>query len=280
MSTVESRQFEDGLPGFLFAGPGRALMNTIALVFDSFTASLDDVRTGLIGASPPYDAVPEIAKDRVMFRGFYEPIAQFVGRASVYRQFWKAGGSSIAALRAVAGVWGPDAPRMRIVRNFGWVAPPHVAKSRWTTREPDGSIVEHIADPANFNWDGNNVPHRAFLIIYADKLVTTDEGTFGDGSSLYGDNGTRFDGVHDKRTIGTDAFSEYVQRTRASLDAIKPASVIFPNIIIAFDPASFDPTAAPGDPGLPDGTWGRDMKLVAGRGVRARLQTARYWKGV
>lgn len=280
MSTTESRQFEDGLPGFLFAGPGRALLDSLVLTFDAFVASLDDVRTGMIGASPPYDAVPEIAKDRVMFRGFFEPVAQFVGRASVYRQFWKAGGNPIAILRAVAGVWGPNAPKMRLVRNFGWAdAEAPIAKSRWTTLETDGTITEHIANPANFNWDGQNVPHRAFLIVYADKLVTADEGTFGDGSSVYGETGVRFDGIRDKRTIGSDAFSEYVQRSRACLDAIKPASVIVPNIIVAFDPASFDPTAAPGSPGLPDGTYGRDMKLVLGRGVRSRMTTARYWKG-
>lgn len=254
-------------------------MESMTLTLDAFSASLDDVRKGLVNGSPPYDALPYMARDRVMFRGFYETATRFTYRMNVYRQLWKRGGNARAILAAVAAVWGPNPPKMRIVRNFGWVAPPHVAKSRWTTRESDGTFSEHVSDPANFNWDGQNLPHRAFLIIYADVLATDIDGTYNDGTSLYGESGVRFDGTRDKKTAGTNAFHEYVQRTRACLDAMKPASVFVPNIIIAFDPASFDPTAAPGSPGMPDGTWGRDMKLVAGVTVPSRLQTARYWKG-
>jgi hypothetical protein len=58
-----------------------------------------------------------------------------------------------------------------------------------------------------------------------------------------------------------------------------------PNIIVAFDPASFDP-ATPGPypaAGMPDGTWHHHAKLVTIGGkpvkVRSRLASARYWKG-
>lgn len=279
MSTTESRSFVGSLPGWLQSYPGREYVEAISLTFDAFVASLDDVRQGLVSVEPPLDAVPEFARDRGLFRGFFEPASAFMTRSSLYRQFWKVAARPSMMLYLIAQIWGPNPPKMRIVRNFGWVAPPHVAKSRWTTREIDGTFSEHVSDPANFDWDGQNLPHRAFLIIYADVLATEIDGTYNDGSSLYGESGVRFDGTRDKKTAGTNAFHEYVQRTRACLDAMKPASVFVPNIIIAFDPASFDPTAAPGSPGMPDGTWGRDMKLVAGVTVPSRLQTARYWKG-
>jgi hypothetical protein len=51
------------------------------------------------------------------------------------------------------------------------------------------------------------------------------------------------------------------------------------NIIIAFDPASFDPQAAIDAAGMPNGLWGRWGKTVDGVCVPARLTTARYWDG-
>lgn len=278
MSTVESREYEDALPGWLREGAGRDFLDSIVLTFDAFAAALQDVRYGIMSATPPYDAVPHIANDRVMFRGFFEPIKTFMGRASFFRQYWRAAGKAATILHSMAGVWGPTPPKMRIVFNFGWLT--GGTKTRWITLNEDGSIVRETVSPANWNWDGVNKSHRAWLIIYAPALLSeSKENTYGSASS-FGETGIRFDGVIDKRTIGTNSFSEYVERSRASLDAIKPADVLFDYIIVAFDPDSFSPSAPPMATGMPDGLWGRDSKLSGAVLVRSRNETARYWKGV
>lgn len=278
MSTIESREYEDALPGWLKEGSGRNYLDAIVLTFDAFAASLQEVRYGLNGLEPPYDAVPYIADDRVMFRGFFEPIKKFMGRASFFRQIWRNAGKAKTIMQTVAGVWGPTPIKMRIVFNFGWLT--SEASTRWITLNTNGTITRETVSPANWDWDGVNKSHRAWLILYVpEALASAVEATFA-GYSKYGETGIRADGVIDKLTIGTNAYAEYAERTRESLDAYKPADVLFDYIILAFDPASFDPASAPGAAGMPDGTWGRDGKLSGTVLVRSRNATARYWKGV
>ena len=278
MSTIESREYEDALPGWLKDGPGRSFLDAIVLTFDAFSASLDEVRYGLNSTSPPYDAVPFIANDRVMFRGFFEPIKKFMGRASYFRQIWRNAGKAKTIMQTVAGVWGPEPIKMRIVFNYGWLT--SEASTRWITLNTDGTITRETASPANWDWDGVNKSPRAWLIVYVpESLASEVEGKFA-SASKYGETGIRDDGVVDKKTIGTNAYAEYAERTRAALDAIKPADVLFEYIILTFDPASFDPASAPGAAGMPDGTWTRDSKLSGTVLVRTRNATARYWKGV
>jgi hypothetical protein len=54
----------------------------------------------------------------------------------------------------------------------------------------------------------------------------------------------------------------------------KPAGTRCVNIILAFDPASFNPASPE-----PDGNWGKWTKKVAGVAVPSRLATARYLDG-
>ena len=60
------------------------------------------------------------------------------------------------------------------------------------------------------------------------------------------------------------------------------AGILCPHIIVAFDPASFDPETPGPYPaaGMPDGSWGDAWKDDgSGVYVPSRLATARYWKG-
>jgi hypothetical protein len=61
-----------------------------------------------------------------------------------------------------------------------------------------------------------------------------------------------------------------------------PACVIFEHVIVAFDPASFDPETPGPYPAanMPDGQWGVPW-VDDGTGiyVKSRLDTARYWRG-
>ncbi len=282
MSILGSREYEEALPGWLAEGPGRDFMDAWALVLDVLMSAASDVRMGILdvfGDDVAADAPPLISKDRNIPPGFFETARAYMQRASLWRQIWAASGRTRVVLGMIAAVWGPNPPKMAFVRNFGWAS--GTTSARWTIRNSDGTFVEHVQTPTNFDWDGVNKQKRAWLIIWVPAALATEiEGPFGDGLSTFGETKIRFDGVIDFPTIGTNAFLEYATRTRETADLLKPADVLIEWIVLAFDPSSFDHTAAAGTPGMPDGTWANDSIIVGDHNELTRLQTARYWKGV
>lgn len=284
MSFAFSQEWDQKLPGWLQKGHSRDYIDTMVLAIDALMEGIYQVRYGILALDddPPPDAVPFVARDRNLPPGFSELAKDYFKRAASWRQLWRASGRMRPMLQAIAGVWGPNPPKMRVVREFGW-ASDSIPKARWTTRNPDGTFEDHIENPSNWDWDGEFIPNREWLIIYAPTTtpVMGLDGTYGGILvPVWGESGVRPDGVFDKKTLGTSAWREYVTRTQHVVDLFKPAHVLVQNIIIAFDPASFDPTTPAGDPGMPDGTWGNWSKQEAGVQVPTRLATARYWKGV
>ena len=75
-------------------------------------------------------------------------------------------------------------------------------------------------------------------------------------------------------TIGTSATPDQVASVRGIIHDWQPDGTTCREIVIAFDPNSFDPTAPD-----PDGHWTHFGKDVAGHYQIARLTTARYWIG-
>src|SRR5262249_23084718 len=138
----------------------------------------------------------------------------------------------------------PYKPRMRIVNHRG----------TWYTLNPDDTI-EVVKNAGNWNWDGNtSLRSRFWLIIYSDAGPWTSEGAWGQVGTKWGS------------TVGwgSTATADQVKSIRAIIDEWRSATALSVNVIIAFDPASFNPAAAPGSPGMPDGTWGRWSKYSGG----------------
>ena len=283
MSFTLSPAWEQKLPGWIREGTGRDFLDTMMWVVDGLAEGVHQVRLGTMALDddPPADAVPLFAKDRRIPQGFNEPITDYYARSASWRQIWTGAGRVRPLMESLAAIWGPTPPKIRLVRNFGWANGNF--RARWTTRNPDGTYERHIEDPSNWDWDGQLLPNRAWVIIYAPTQtpVMGEDGNYG-GILLpvWGETGVRPDGTFDQKTIGTTAWREYVTRTQYVLDLMKPASVRIDKIIIAFDPASFDPTSPLGTPGMPDGTWANWSKQQGGIQVPTRLDTARYWKGV
>jgi hypothetical protein len=263
--------------------PARGFLESLAGITDVLVSGVHEGFFAAFGPSPPADAVPFIAKDRALVPGLIEPPSAFAVRAPTWIDVRRTAGNVRTCLQSIQNVWAPVYPRVRCVRNIGTSELGDTC-TRWSTRETDGSFWEHIADPENFNWDNQRLPHRAFFIIYAPSSpLIYREGKCGDGSSYHGERRPRpFDGVYDKPTTGTTAFADYISRTREAIATTIPASLLVPWIIVAFDMDSFDPYAAPGTPGMPDGTWEHaaryDETLV--RYVETRNKTARYWMGL
>lgn len=140
------------------------------------------------------------------------------------------------------------------------------ARGNWFSRSSTG-VETYTLNTGNWNWD-SSVPSspqwaRFWVIIYPGTRWS-HSANWGSGQ-LWGDT---------EKTWGTKATPSEVAGVRGIVADWKPAGTRCVNIIIAFDPASFSPTAPE-----PDGTWGKPHKVVAGVHVPSRLTTADYWDG-
>jgi len=207
-------------------------------------------------------ALPYIGRDRVIRRGYNESDESYAARLVTWLDTWRGAGTPFTILKEIQAYLGAPTPIVRIVNQTG----------TWYTRAADGtpSIVQTWPTP-NWVWDNDaSQITRYWVLVYvtAGSPFAT-EGTWGDGATSWGDGGT----------WGTTATSEQVSSLQAIIKDFSNPGDRCSHIIIAFDPASFDPLAAPGSPGIPDGTWGHASKNVGGVQVPSRLATARYIDG-
>ena len=140
------------------------------------------------------------------------------------------------------------------------------ARGNWFSRSATG-VETYTLNTGNWNWD-STVPSspqwaRFWVIIYPGTRWS-HSANWGSGQ-LWGDT---------EKTWGTTATPSEVAGVRGIVADWKPAGTRCQNIIIAFDPASFNPASPE-----PDGTWGKPHKVVAGVHVPSRLTTADYWDG-
>ena len=223
--------------------------------------SLQGLQARWPGVGTP-TALPLHGRDRCIRRGFGESDASYAARLPRWLDDWRRAGNPFGLMRAVRDYALPHVPMLRIVNQSG----------TWYTLDGETESVVQTWPAVNWDWDGDtSKPTRFWLIIYSAPTPNPwDEGT------SY-DDGNPWDGG---ATYGTSATAEQVATVRAIVRDFKCAGDLCDEIIIAFDPLSFDPTAAPGDPGMPDGTWGHWSKNVGGVQVPSRLETAEYWDGV
>lgn len=273
-------ELNNDLPRWLFDGNGRKFLDVLALGIDLFTEGVTQIWEHAVTYASSSDALQYLGRDRSLVPGLLETPQTFSFRLKNWRNIWKSSGNVYTILNQVALVWGPTSPKIRLVRELGWIRDGAKA-AHWTTRNSDGTFEEHLETPSNFDWDGQDLKSRIFIIVYVPQTpLITEEGVYGDFLSDYGQDGVKpTDGKKGSLTIGTSAFTEYVQRTQYVVDLYKPAHVWNPFIIIAFDPSSFDPTAAAGSPGYPNGDWARNGIVSGNTYISARNTTARYWDG-
>lgn len=207
-------------------------------------------------------ALAHIGRDRLLRRGPAETASAFASRAVRWLDDHRVSGSPWALLDQLAGYYSPAPPLMRVVSSNG-------TSAIWYTRRPDGTREKRVATPTNWNWDGLTLRARLFVIIYdVSGSPYGTSGTWGGGVRKWGDGST----------WGTSAIPDDVAGVLGVVTDWTAAHAVTAWVIHAFDPASFNPAAAAGSAGMPDGTWGRYHKTVAGVALPARLTTARYWK--
>lgn len=208
------------------------------------------------GTPAPSDAIAAMGRDRRVVRGLNESDASYITRLLAWLDDRKTSGNAFTLMQRLSEYLGAGCV-FRTVDNSG----------NWYTRAVDGTRTLLI-NQANWDWDHNSAKwSRFWVVIYPPSSLWVPENTWGTGT--WGDGGT----------WGTTATVDEVTTVRSLIADWKPAGTRCVNIIVAFDPASFDPTSAVDSTGMPDGLWGHWSKNVAGVQVPARLSTARYFDG-
>lgn len=244
------------LPTWLRTGEGDAHTAALATVLDAFYARAILAAKSGLPAKGPDDALAYQSRDRKITRGINETAAGFAARLIPWLDNHRVRGNAFAMLeqlRAYCNV--PGGIMVRAVDRRG----------NWYTIAADGTKSVLWAQ-ANWTWDtiaASPQWARGWVIIYpnADGLPWAATPKWGDGGA-WGDG----------RTWGTTATPGQVADVRAIVREWKPGGTRCEWIIVAFNPASFNPAAPE-----PDGTWDRWGK--GSPHVKNRLATARYWKG-
>lgn len=250
-----------GPPRFTSEGEAGLIGYALDLVADAY---IQRVYEGLLARFPstaPSDALPLLGRDRRVRRGRNESDASYRARLLRWLDDRRAWGTPFAMLQKLAEYMGDGhGVSMRLVTDRG----------SWYSRDANGA-ESYVLDAGNWDWDGSPATEwaRFWLIIYPGTLWTP--------TPAWGTVGTTWGST--PFSWGSTATGDEVASIRAIVDEWKMAGSRCVSIIIAFDPASFDPASLPGAPNMPDGTWHQPSKNVAGTQVPNRLGTAIYWNG-
>ncbi len=192
---------------------------------------------------------------RGLVRGRVETEDAFAERLRKWRQELRLQGSQEGLAKQVQAYVGPV--RVRVINRAG----------RWTTIEPDGTIVRHYPAFA-FDWDSVSNPEREdfwseqWIVVYSPPYAQRPN-TFGDGIAL-GDE-----------ALGIGMLSPSLENDtlRKVIAQWKSAHSFVRALIWCTDSSLFDPLVPVT---WPNGEWGQ---WHIGTGVSDRdLSACRYWE--
>src|ERR1700722_11512420 len=238
-------------PSWLTTGDAELVNYSLDLMRDAF---VERVRLGLMTRFPqngpngelaPDDALSEMGRDRRVVRGINELSASYALRLIQWLDDRPMQGSPYALMKKLAEYTGAGSPTG--VCSFRTVD----ARGNWYSRDVDGNNTV-LWNEQNWDWDGTPAItsrwSRFWVIIYPPtSLWTPQPNNWGDTSGP--------DWTDPVNTWGSTPPADQRARIRAIVSEWKPAGTRCVNIIIAFDPASFPPTAARDSSGMPDGHW-------------------------
>lgn len=212
-----------------------------------------------VGQRFPRFAGPEARKalsrdrDIPIYEG--EPVPSQRERLRTWRSAHRLDGTPGGIMKQLRPYFVPQTPLMRIVAA-------NAERAMWATYEVDGSMSYVRRDPSNWDWDSEihtdpQTIHRWWLIIYPEPPIVPQPLDVQ---------------VSETSTIGSTLLIQQALDTVSIGQRFQRLGAYFQGLILAFDPASFDPNGS--GAGYPDGTWWRTYK----NGQYNRLETARYYE--
>lgn len=262
-----SGQYEWISPTFLLGYFGSRYTFAMSILYDAVGDATSYAVRARFPATAPDDALPVLSSDRQIDRGPAEGRASFEARLVAWLDLWRVAGGAPAVLRAMGTVLLPSATTIETVND--------TTEDNLTAWDVSVNAADppthYLESPGNWDWDSLRVPGRAWVIFFNGPWAQTP--TWG-GGQTWGDGWC----------YGWDAPETTARFIRSQVAKWKAAGCSVPFIIIAFNASWFQPTLPPGDPLLPDGTWGNWSKVVVQGGRRVRVQartdTAIYITGV
>lgn len=229
----------ESAPAFLRNRYGRAFLEAIGLTLDVCTETL---HRGLDQAHPLVCAsasLPIIGADRGIRRYPTEPEASYRIRLARWRQIKAHAGSHYGEAISLQPYFLPaSVPMIRIVHQDGLGA-----SATWHTLSERGVYSVRRATPSNWDWSGDDLSwSRFWVIIYVDATMGPLPNTWNDGHTW-----------NDGEIWGGYLTDGQIADIVSILLDSKAAHSTLAGVILATDPASFDPTGS--GAGFPDGTW-------------------------
>lgn len=236
-------------------GEGGILGHTLMLLNDM---SMDRLYNGHLARYPqqgpdgtpgPDDALAALGRDRGVTWGIAETSRSYAYRLTQWLVDARTRGTAFTMMKVLHDYC--DSARVHGM-SFRVVD----VRGNWFTRSSAGVETSSL-NTGNWNWDGATTRwFRFWVIIYPGTLWTSTSqvwgtaGTWGNATSTWG---------------STTATAEQTRTLRALVDEWKPGGTRCHTIILALNPASFNPASPE-----PNGTWGYWGN---------RLTTARYLDG-
>jgi len=259
-------------PYFLHGKNIGTFLESFAKVYDDGAESLTQ---GILQADPfqcDAESLPGISRDRRIRLYPTETEASKRLRLSQWLQLHRTRGTHIGQLKHAQPFFMPDTPVMRIVHQDGLGA-----TATWHTIAADGTYSIHEQVPSNWDYDGLTTHwSRWWVIIYIPAQYIASV-KWDDGGKYDAGSPEVYDGVLTSAIMQgiVNMFLEW-NGAHSRLGAV----------ILATDPASFDPTAFPlfitgtSRTTLPMGNWGTAISPPPAS-VYTRLDTAKWiYEGV
>lgn len=233
------------------------------------TATLDAaVEAALQGLQARYPglgtptALPYLSRDRRIVQGPQESDDAFGVRLVQWLTYWRTAGNAYSLMKAFQAYLSPGYPQLRLVTRSGL----------WYTLATDGTLTYLQSSPNNWDWDSISNPGNAgnwsdfWVLVYPPHYP--DDGLWGQPTSYWGDG----------KVMGQTTVPSNVAAISALIHQWKGSHSNCVCVIYTYDATAFDPTSAPGDPGMPDGHWGRWSKDSMSGRVKSRRDDCRYWE--
>lgn len=256
---------------------------TCAIGGDACLEKLNQAVHDTLTGSAVVSALPFIAAQRGnILRGLTESDDPYRARLQTALDDLRLAGSAWSVLRQVRGYVLASEPRAFTVSSR-WSSAGVATSSTWdtfgdaaTTASSPAHALYNTGGLGNWDWDslgptdGSWGWWRWYLVLdyqdLAGEAWITKDGKWGSGGA-WGDG----------KAWGVDATADVGRSIKIIVNQWKANWCHW--IVVCFDGALFDPTAAAGGGVNPDGHFGRWSKLVGGVYVKARFEDACYFEG-
>ena len=306
----------------LMSGPAALLDVMGEATYQARMASLPgQVKLGNVPALAGFDSVDAltaIARDRLVTPAqviglpwVTEKPWQLAARLRRWRDDWINNVGAFGLLDQIAFAMVPTVPTLRLVQSANGITSWYTRQTDGTKRlqrsdgngwalTSDGVLTADTTAAQPWNWDASSLPappdqndqSRAWIIAYAPfatPYLTATDGTFQDlgvCDDAWNDPTAQVHGQPTAGVCGSNAPVGFVSLVQNIATQRRTAGAKTPYLIVAFDPASFNPdgssSAGSSLSAYPEGHWGWDTTPGTSGGsatrVVARLQTAVYWQ--